>query len=161
MLSTVEWLNRHFVLASTHVAVKQSRIQHFWRGHQQTHSKVYLEGRIAIQIKDAKIDIVATESSSQDGHAQPDSLVLLCIWAGGLAKLQSIPPVYGQHLRITLPDAFCQVLDWRMEGQAGCLQLNLALHKGLTLSTWQHLNLACKSEKDWATKALLIIMFRA
>ena len=77
---------------------------------------MYLERRVSIQIKDAKVNIVATESSSQDGHAQPDSLVLLCVWTGALAKLQSIAPIYGQHLRNTLPDAFCLLLDWRTEG---------------------------------------------
>ena len=40
----------------------------------------YLEGRISIKVKHTKIDIVASQCLRQYSQAEPDSLVLLCVW---------------------------------------------------------------------------------
>ena len=42
--------------------------------------RLHLEGRVPIQVKHPKIDIVACQGSRQNGEAEPDSLVLLCVW---------------------------------------------------------------------------------
>lgn len=40
----------------------------------------YLEGRISIKVKHAKVDIVAGQRLRQYSQAEPDSLVLFCVW---------------------------------------------------------------------------------
>lgn len=40
----------------------------------------YLESRIAIEIKNTKIDIISRQGSRQDCETEPDAFILLCIW---------------------------------------------------------------------------------
>ena len=59
----------------------------------------HLQRRITIQVKDAEIDVVAGECTSEDGEAEPDSLVLLGIRLCARLQLQHALTIRDKDLQ--------------------------------------------------------------